>query len=120
MALGSLPPATVRIGRRTIATPLRCDQPASRRASSSAAIVSHYSLPPTSSAPPLCNSFRMSSALITKLRMGDWSESLHEEFGDGSKITGAEVPLQDGTDGLESGWFSMLSYYRPDGTSEFT
>ena len=62
----------------------------------------------------------MSSTLITKLRIGDWSESLNEEFGDGSKITGAEVPLQDGTDGLESGWFSMLSYYRPDGTSEFT
>jgi Protein of unknown function (DUF3224) len=62
----------------------------------------------------------MSSTLTTKLRIDDWAESAIEEFDDGSKITRAQVRLRDGADGLESGSSSMLAYYRPDGTSEYT
>jgi Protein of unknown function (DUF3224) len=61
----------------------------------------------------------MEIMLATKLRIDDWAESAIEEFADGSKITRAQVRLQDGADGLESGSASMLAYYRPDGTSEY-
>jgi hypothetical protein len=62
----------------------------------------------------------MSDTLTTKLRIDDWAESPIEEFDDGSKITRAQVRLQDGADGLEAGTFSMLAFYRPDGTSEYS
>ncbi len=59
------------------------------------------------------------TTLVTKLRIGDWDESALEELGDGRKITRAQVRLEDGADGLESGSASMLAYYRPDGTSDY-
>jgi len=62
----------------------------------------------------------MSSTLTTKLKIEDWAESPIEEFDDGSKITRAQVQLREGADGLESGLFSMVAYYRPDGTSEYS
>jgi len=59
------------------------------------------------------------TTLVTKLRIGDWDESALDEFDDGRKITRAQVRLEGGTDGLESGSASMLAYYRPDGTSDY-
>ena len=59
------------------------------------------------------------TTLKTKLRIDDWDEAAVEEFDDGRKITRAQVRLRDGTDGLHSGSAGMLTYYRPDGTSEY-
>jgi hypothetical protein len=53
------------------------------------------------------------------MRIDDWDESPVEEFGDGSKLTRAQVRLADGKDGLASGSAAMLAYYRPDGTSSY-
>src|SRR5215472_14018242 len=61
----------------------------------------------------------MAATLTTKMRIDDWDESPVEEFGDGSKLTRAQVRLSDGEDGLASGSMGMLAYYRPDGTSSF-
>ena len=62
----------------------------------------------------------MGSSLVTKLRIHEWAETAIEEFADGSKVTRAQVELRDGVDGVESGSFSMLAYYRPDGTSDYS
>ena len=62
---------------------------------------------------------RMTVTLTTKMRIDDWDESPVEEFGDGSKLTRAQVRLSDGEDGLASGSVGMLAYYQPDGTSSF-
>jgi hypothetical protein len=59
------------------------------------------------------------TTLATRLRIDDWDESVLEEFDDGRKITRAAVRLRDGVDGLESGFASMLAFYRPDGTSDY-
>ena len=61
----------------------------------------------------------MAVTLTTKMRIASWDESPIEEFGDGSKLTRAQVRLSDGKDGLASGSSGMLAYYRPDGTSSF-
>ena len=62
---------------------------------------------------------RMTMTLTTKMRIAGWDESPVEEFGDGSKLTRAQVRLSGGEDGLASGSMGMLAYYRPDGTSSF-
>jgi hypothetical protein len=59
------------------------------------------------------------TTLTTKLRIDDWAEEPVAEYDDGRRITRAQVQLRDGADGLESGAFSMLAYYRPDGTSDY-
>jgi hypothetical protein len=61
----------------------------------------------------------MAVTLTTRMRIASWDESPAEEFGDGSKLTRAQVRLSDGVDGLASGSMGMLAYYRPDGTSSF-
>jgi hypothetical protein len=61
----------------------------------------------------------MAVTLTTKMRIASWDESPVEEFGDGSKLTRAQVRLSDGEEGLASGSLAMLAYYRPDGTSSF-
>ena len=61
----------------------------------------------------------MAATLTTRMRIDDWDESPVEEFGDGSKLTRAQVRLADGEDGLASGSAGMLAYYRPDGTSSY-
>jgi len=61
----------------------------------------------------------MAVTLTTRMRITDWDESPAEEFGDGSKLTRAQVRLADGEDGLASGSAGMLAYYRPDGTSSY-
>jgi hypothetical protein len=58
----------------------------------------------------------MATTLTTKIRIASWDESPVEDFGDGGKLTQALVRLSDGKDGLESGVFTMLAYYQPDGT----
>lgn len=59
------------------------------------------------------------ATLETKLRIDDWDEAPVEQFDDGSKITRAQVRLREGADGMESGSAMLLSYYRPDGTSDY-
>jgi hypothetical protein len=61
----------------------------------------------------------MTTTLGTKLKIASWDEASTREFEDGSKLTRADVELIDGTDGLVSGSFSSVMYYRPDGTSSF-
>jgi hypothetical protein len=57
--------------------------------------------------------------LATRLRIAGWDEKAIAEFDDGSKITRATVELTDGADGLQSGRFESLMYYRSDGTSSY-
>jgi len=61
----------------------------------------------------------MAVTLTTKMRIASWDESPVEEFGDGSKLTRAQVRLSGGEEGLTSGSAGMLAYYRPDRTSSF-
>jgi hypothetical protein len=61
----------------------------------------------------------MAVTLTTKMQIASWDESPVEEFGDGSKLTRAQVRLSGGEEGLTSGSLGMLAYYRPDGTSSF-
>ena len=61
----------------------------------------------------------MAVTLTTKMHIASWDESPVEEFGDGSKLTRAQVRLSGGEAGLTSGSAGMLAYYRPDGTSSF-
>ena len=62
----------------------------------------------------------MTVTLDTKLKIASWDEKSIHEFDDGSKLTRADVTLSDGADGLESGSFHSVMYYRPDGTSTYT
>jgi hypothetical protein len=61
----------------------------------------------------------MAVTLKTKMRIASWDESPVEEYGDGSKLTRAQVTLTDGHGGLASGSAGMLAWYRPDGTSSY-
>jgi len=61
----------------------------------------------------------MAVTLTTKMRIASWDESPVEEFGDGSKLTRAQVRLAGTEEGLTSGSAGMLAYYRPDGTSSY-
>lgn len=59
------------------------------------------------------------SRLSTSLRIADWEEKPTAENADGSKVTRATVALAEGPEGLESGTFESVMYYRPDGTSRY-
>ncbi len=59
------------------------------------------------------------ATIATHLRIASWDEKPVVEFDDGSRITRASVELTEGTDGLESGRFESVMYYRPDGTSSY-
>lgn len=59
------------------------------------------------------------ATIATRLRIESWDEDPVVEFDDGSKITRAAVVLADGTDGVESGRFESVMYYRADGTSSY-
>lgn len=56
--------------------------------------------------------------LETRLHIDSWKEEAYREEPDGRKWARAEVSL-GGADGLESGSFEALMYYRPDGTGTF-
>jgi hypothetical protein len=57
--------------------------------------------------------------IVTRLRIASWDEKPVTLFEDASKITRAAVTLADGEDGLLSGDFESVMFYRPDGTSHF-
>jgi hypothetical protein len=59
------------------------------------------------------------ATLNTRLRIAAWDEEAVAEYDDGSKITRATVELTEGSDGLESGRFESVMYYRSDGTSSY-
>lgn len=59
------------------------------------------------------------TTLTTRLRIAAWDEKPVAEFEDGSKVTRATVSVADGVDGLDSGTFESIMYYRPDGTSHY-
>jgi Protein of unknown function (DUF3224) len=61
----------------------------------------------------------MAVTLNTKMRIASWDESPVEEYGDGSKLTRAQVTLTDGEGGLASGSAGMLAWYGPDGASTY-
>jgi hypothetical protein len=61
----------------------------------------------------------MSTTLTTKLKIDSWDEAPTQEFDDGTKLTRAEVALVGNEDGLASGSFNAVMYYRPDGTSSY-
>ena len=45
----------------------------------------------------------MAVTLTTKMQIASWDESPVEEFGDGSKLTRAQVRLSGGEDGEDGG-----------------
>lgn len=61
----------------------------------------------------------MAVTLKTKMQIASWDESPVEEYGDGSKLTRAQVALTDGDGGLASGSAGLLAWYRPDGASSY-
>ena len=61
----------------------------------------------------------MTEIVETKLEITSWDEKPYREFDDGRKFSRAEVTLAGTGDGLESGSFESLLYYRADGTSEY-
>jgi hypothetical protein len=62
----------------------------------------------------------MSETIHTKLKIASRDEQLIEEFGNGSKITMAQVMLDEGTEGVTSGTFHSSMCYGPDGTSQYS
>ncbi|HEV7711274.1 MAG TPA: DUF3224 domain-containing protein [Asanoa sp.] len=61
----------------------------------------------------------MTEIMETKLEITSWDEKPYREFDDGRKFSRAEVTLAGTGDGLTSGSFESLLYYRADGTSEY-
>ncbi len=61
----------------------------------------------------------MTKKLETRLEIKSWDEKPYRELADGRKFTRAEVQLAGGADGLESGAFDALMYYRADGTGTY-
>lgn len=61
----------------------------------------------------------MATTLETRLEIKSWDEKPYRELDDGRKLTRAEVVLTGTGDGVESGTFAGLMYYRPDGTSSY-
>jgi Protein of unknown function (DUF3224) len=55
----------------------------------------------------------------TKLKIEDWNEKPYRELGDGTKFSRADVTLSGPGEGLASGTFESLLFYRPDGTSSY-
>jgi hypothetical protein len=62
----------------------------------------------------------VTTTLDTRLKIASWDELTLDQFADASKLTRADVTLSEGADGLDSGSFHSVMYYRPDGTSEYT
>ena len=61
----------------------------------------------------------MTTTLETKLEIKNWDEKPYRELDGGPKLNRAEVTLIGTGDGLASGTFAGLLYYRPDGTSSY-
>jgi Protein of unknown function (DUF3224) len=57
--------------------------------------------------------------LTTKLEIKSWDEQPYREFDDGRKFTKADVNLVGTGDGIESGSFEAIMFYRTDGTTEY-
>ena len=61
----------------------------------------------------------MIKTLETRLQIANWDEKPYRELPDGRKFTRAEVQLGGSPEGIESGAFEALMYYRADGTSTY-
>jgi hypothetical protein len=61
----------------------------------------------------------MTKTLETRLEIKSWDEKPYRELADGRKFSRADVVLSGVDDGLASGAFESLLYYRADGTSTF-
>jgi len=61
----------------------------------------------------------MTGKLETRLEIKSWDEKPYRELPDGRKFSRAEVQLGGGADGLTSGAFEALMYYRADGTATY-
>jgi hypothetical protein len=59
------------------------------------------------------------TTLVTRLEIKSWDEKPYRELDDGSKFTRADVTLAGTGDGLESGAFEAVLYYRADGTTAY-
>jgi Protein of unknown function (DUF3224) len=57
--------------------------------------------------------------LTTKLEIKSWDEQPYRQFDDGRKFTKADVTLVGTGDGIESGSFEAIMFYRTDGTTEY-
>jgi hypothetical protein len=57
--------------------------------------------------------------LTTKLEIKSWDEQPYRQFDDGRKFTKADVTLVGTGDGVESGSFEAIMFYRGDGTTEY-
>jgi hypothetical protein len=61
----------------------------------------------------------MAKTLETRLEIKSWDEKPYRELDGGRKYAKAEVVLAGTGDGVESGTFEALLYYRADGTSTY-
>jgi Protein of unknown function (DUF3224) len=61
----------------------------------------------------------MPKILEAKLKIESWDEQPYQELAEGSKLTRADVALSGPADGLASGTFEALMFYRADGTSSY-
>lgn len=61
----------------------------------------------------------MTKTMETKLEIKSWDEKPYRELDDGRKFAKADVVLAGTGDGLESGTFESVLFYRPDGTSSY-
>lgn len=61
----------------------------------------------------------MATTLQTKLQIMSWDEKPYHEFDDGRKFTRAGVDLTGTGDGVESGRFDSVMYYRADGSASY-
>ena len=57
--------------------------------------------------------------LSTKLEIKSWDEKPYRELDDGRKYTRSDVALAGTGDGIDSGSYEAIMFYRADGTSSY-
>jgi hypothetical protein len=57
--------------------------------------------------------------LTTKLEIKSWDEKPYREFDDGRKYTRSDVTVAGTGDGIDSGSFESIMFYRPNGTTSY-
>jgi len=59
------------------------------------------------------------TTIVTRLKITAWDEKPVSEFDDGGKVTRASGSLAEGIEGLTSGSFESVLFYRPDATTHY-
>jgi hypothetical protein len=61
----------------------------------------------------------MQKIMEAKLKIESWDEKPYRELDEGAKLTRSDVLLSGPADGLTSGSYEALMFYRADGTSAY-